>query len=565
MSNSVVLGSGDHCPSTYTFLPGSERLTAPQPSRRPVRLHRARQSRPVAGSAGRPTLRGRPTRCSSSTTTPTPLPRARENIIDSTAAATGELVWRLLPHLGVIPDVNVATCLYTAVLTDTGRFSYSNTTPETLRSPPRWSTPVPSDTTSTRRVREPLGRRPAARRAHARAREPRQRRRGGLLVGRRATSRRPARCPRRRRTSSTSCARSAGVDVVFLAKVNGATVRVQPAREVGRRRGRRRAGARWWRPPGRRRIHGGRRPSTPCSHVCCRCCRAPNDEAAPRSHGSCRRAARRQAGRSHQPRRRLEPSARATGERRIGHSGTLDPMATGLLVVIIGRATRLERYLVGHDKSLRRDASPSAPTDTLDAEGDGHRDRSGAAEVLDDAFAADGAGAFRRTAGSDTAGVLGDQAGRHVGAPCGACGRHPGARAPVRRGLRGHARRHQQPRSHVGRLVLRLEGHVHPLARSRHRGGDGHRRAPLRARRTVAGSAGSPDAISLEAAVAAAEAGAAEVSHRSRRAPRHARGRREPRRRPRRSRWHHQMPQSPKMSPAIVARRRTPRRVPAAR
>jgi tRNA pseudouridine55 synthase len=38
-------------------------------------------------------------------------------------------------------------------------------------------------------------------------------------------------------------------------------------------------------------------------------------------------------------------------ERRIGHSGTLDPMATGLLVVFVGRATRAVEFAEGHDKS----------------------------------------------------------------------------------------------------------------------------------------------------------------------------------------------------------------------
>ena len=60
---------------------------------------------------------------------------------------------------------------------------------------------------------------------------------------------------------------------------------------------------------------------------------------------------------------------RATGERRIGHAGTLDPMATGLLIVLVGVATRLERYLVGHDKSYRARISFGVATDTLDAEG----------------------------------------------------------------------------------------------------------------------------------------------------------------------------------------------------
>lgn len=54
-------------------------------------------------------------------------------LLDPQAAAVGCLIWKLAPHLGVSPDASAATCLYTAVLTDTGRFSYSNTTAETLR------------------------------------------------------------------------------------------------------------------------------------------------------------------------------------------------------------------------------------------------------------------------------------------------------------------------------------------------------------------------------------------------------------------------------------------------
>lgn len=53
--------------------------------------------------------------------------------VEPTAAAAGSMVWDLLPHLSVTPDADIATCLYTALLTDTGRFSYRNTTPHALR------------------------------------------------------------------------------------------------------------------------------------------------------------------------------------------------------------------------------------------------------------------------------------------------------------------------------------------------------------------------------------------------------------------------------------------------
>ena len=41
---------------------------------------------------------------------------------------------------------------------------------------------------------------------------------------------------------------------------------------------------------------------------------------------------------------------RALGERRIGHTGTLDPFATGLMLLCVGTATRLAEFLTGMDK-----------------------------------------------------------------------------------------------------------------------------------------------------------------------------------------------------------------------
>lgn len=60
---------------------------------------------------------------------------------------------------------------------------------------------------------------------------------------------------------------------------------------------------------------------------------------------------------------------RATGERRVGHAGTLDPAATGLLIGLIGPATRLARYLTGQEKTYEARIVFGTATDTLDAEG----------------------------------------------------------------------------------------------------------------------------------------------------------------------------------------------------
>lgn len=59
------------------------------------------------------------------------------DLIDPTAAATGEIVLELLDELGWPLDPVVATCLHTAIVTDTGRFQYSNTSPATLRAAAR--------------------------------------------------------------------------------------------------------------------------------------------------------------------------------------------------------------------------------------------------------------------------------------------------------------------------------------------------------------------------------------------------------------------------------------------
>ena len=76
------------------------------------------------------------------------------------------------------------------------------------------------------------------------------------------------------------------------------------------------------------------------------------------------------------------------GERRVGHAGTLDPAATGVLPILVGPATRLDAYLTGHDKRYRAWISFGAATDTDDAEGEVIRRGAVPDEVLDEGFAA---------------------------------------------------------------------------------------------------------------------------------------------------------------------------------
>lgn len=61
---------------------------------------------------------------------------------------------------------------------------------------------------------------------------------------------------------------------------------------------------------------------------------------------------------------------RALRTRAVGHAGTLDPMATGILVVAVGEGTKLVRWLTADDKEYLTTIALGAETDTLDAEGE---------------------------------------------------------------------------------------------------------------------------------------------------------------------------------------------------
>ncbi|MEU2203255.1 tRNA pseudouridine(55) synthase TruB [Microbacterium oleivorans] len=76
---------------------------------------------------------------------------------------------------------------------------------------------------------------------------------------------------------------------------------------------------------------------------------------------------------------------RALNTRKIGHAGTLDPMATGLLVLGVGHATRLLTYVVGLDKTYEATIRLGVTTDSDDADGV-ETARTDAGGVADDAI-----------------------------------------------------------------------------------------------------------------------------------------------------------------------------------
>ena len=61
---------------------------------------------------------------------------------------------------------------------------------------------------------------------------------------------------------------------------------------------------------------------------------------------------------------------RGTGGQRVGHAGTLDPLATGLLVMCLGPATRLSEYLSGKDKRYQARVRLGQATNTYDSQGE---------------------------------------------------------------------------------------------------------------------------------------------------------------------------------------------------
>ena len=78
---------------------------------------------------------------------------------------------------------------------------------------------------------------------------------------------------------------------------------------------------------------------------------------------------------------------RALHERRVGHAGTLDPMASGVMVVGVGQATRLLGMLTLDTKSYVADISFGVETNTDDAEGEAVRTVPIAAELRDPSYA----------------------------------------------------------------------------------------------------------------------------------------------------------------------------------
>src|SRR4030067_1149367 len=60
---------------------------------------------------------------------------------------------------------------------------------------------------------------------------------------------------------------------------------------------------------------------------------------------------------------------RLTGEKRVGHAGTLDPIATGVLPICFGQATRIAQFLTNNSKTYLAQIELGVTTDTFDRQG----------------------------------------------------------------------------------------------------------------------------------------------------------------------------------------------------
>jgi tRNA pseudouridine55 synthase len=75
--------------------------------------------------------------------------------------------------------------------------------------------------------------------------------------------------------------------------------------------------------------------------------------------------------------------SRRLGRAKTGHAGTLDPMATGVLVVLVGEATKIAQVLTADDKAYDGELELGVETDTLDADGTVIRERRAEAAAVD--------------------------------------------------------------------------------------------------------------------------------------------------------------------------------------
>ena len=275
-------------------------------------------------------------------------------VLDSHAASTSEIVYALLEAIGLPLTPDVATCLFTGVITDTGSFRFQNVTPNTFHvaaallnagAPPAY---ISENVFENRTF--------AATKLLGHALSSLHQTPDGRVIWAHITAQDFARSARRtktRRASSTTCAACAGPRSACCSGRWPTAKSVFPCAPARRSTSPRSPSSSAAGAPHGRRLH-------------------PEPAACPKpSHAG--RASRR---RSSRPARWLravgmngvlnidKPAGmtshdvvarvrRLAAQKRVGHAGTLDPDATGVLLVCLGQATRLADLLADEGKDYR--------------------------------------------------------------------------------------------------------------------------------------------------------------------------------------------------------------------
>ena len=293
------------------------------------------------------------------------------------ASCTAEIVWDLMRALGVQPTQTIAEALYVGLVTDTGKFMYENTGRRAHVMAAELIEAGVDVHAIYRRLYEGMpyaklellargaGEHPALRRrppdvhAPVARRLPPRRRRGVLLRGHhRPPARGRGHEGRRARARARLRGRHAAARRSRCARPTGPVdVSRSPAPA---------AAAGTARPP-------ASRPSSPTTSSCPSCARrSPRSSTIrtpprePSWTASCSSTSPPARPRTTSSRR----SAASTAGAKVGHAGTLDPFATGLLLVLLGRATRVQRFLMALPKSYETVARLGATSTTGDPEGE---------------------------------------------------------------------------------------------------------------------------------------------------------------------------------------------------
>ena len=128
----AAMVSAEPVPHMYAFLPGTEEIVSPEELSFEPRalLYEDAAALDRAGDKG--ALGGRGLEAALIDHHATNTRFCPVAVVDGGASATGEMALQLIDEMGVAPDGDMAVCLYAAIASDTGNFSFSNTTPRAL-------------------------------------------------------------------------------------------------------------------------------------------------------------------------------------------------------------------------------------------------------------------------------------------------------------------------------------------------------------------------------------------------------------------------------------------------